>query len=143
MAVISLPADATTLVLNGTIIAELGVGDFLTLTPANEATAHVNSSNGGVNINKRTDAEVYDLALTVQKYSESDSFLNNALRGEEPTIFNGSCKTAFNRDGTDGIESWILENGSFTTQPTDTKNDQDGNATMEYTIRFRRATRNI
>lgn len=143
MAVINVAADSTTLVLNGRAITDFVAGDVLTLTPANPATAHVNSSNGGVSINERSDRGVYDLTVRVQRLSADDSFLNNALRQSPPTVFNGSMKENYNRDGTDGVESWILENGSITTQPTITKNDQDGNALSEYVIRFRDASRNL
>jgi len=143
MAIISVSADSTTLVLNGTAISDLVSGDIITLVPVNPATAHINSSNGGVNINERTDRGVYDLTVRVQRLSGSDVFLNNALRQSPPTIFNGSLKENFNRDGTDGVESWLLESGSITTQPTKTINDEDGNALSEYVIRFRNAVRNL
>jgi len=52
-------------------------------------------------------------------------------------------KENFNRDGTDGVESWTLELGSLTTQPTSTKSGTDGNAVQEYVIRFRNASRNL
>lgn len=143
MAVITLAADSTTLVLNGTAITDFVAGDTITMTPVNPVTSHVNSTNGGVNINKRSDAGVYDVVMRVQRMSGSDSFLNNALRQNDAVVFNGSMKESYNRDGTDGVESWILENGSITTQPTITKNDTDGNALSEYTIRFRNASRNL
>lgn len=143
MSTIVLNADSTTLVLNGRAITSFVAGDILTLTPANPATSHVNSSNGGVNINKRTDADVYDLLMRVQRYSEDDVFLNSALNSNPLTVFNGSVKENYQRDGGQGVESWTLENGSITTQPTVTKNDQDGNGLMEYTIRFRSARRSL
>lgn len=143
MAIISVSADSTTLVLNGTAISDLVTGDVITLVPVNPVTAHINSSNGGVNINERTDRGVYDLTIRVQRLSGSDVFLNNALRQSPPTILNGSLKENFNRDGTDGVETWLLESGSFTTQPTKTTNDEDGNALSEYVIRFRNANRNL
>ena len=70
-------------------------------------------------------------------------YLNSAINQEDVTVFNGSVKEDFVRDGVAGAESYILENGSFTTRPSNVKNDTDGNAMMEYTIRFRNATRNI
>lgn len=143
MATISVSADSTTLVLNGTAISDTVTGDIITLVPVNPATAHINSSSGGVNIIERTDKGVYDLTIRVQRLSGSDVFLNNALRVSPPTVFNGSLKENFNRDGTDFVESWLLESGSITTQPTKTVNDEDGNALSEYTIRFRNATRNL
>ena len=143
MASIVLDADSTTLVLNGTAITDLIDGDILELTPANPLTSHVNSSNGGVNINKRSDGGVHDLVVRVQRYSASDVFLNNASNQASPVVFNGSLKEDYVRDGTAGAESWILENGSITTRPTNTKNNTDGNSLQEYTIRFRNCSRNI
>jgi len=143
MAIIALPADATTLVLNGTAITDMVAGDVIILAPVNPATGRNNAINGGLNINERADKGVYDLTVKVQKYSDSDSFLNNLLRQSPPSIVNGSAKTAYSRDDQDAEQSWLLEGGSFTTQPTDTQNDTDGNAVMEYVIQFREASRNL
>jgi hypothetical protein len=143
MAVISLAADSTTLILNGTAITDLIEGDTITLAPVNPATSHVNAIGGGVNINERSDRGVYDVTVNVQRFSGNDVFLNNALRQSPPTVFNGSAKENYNRDGTDGVESWVLENGSITTQPTGTKNSTDGNALSTYVLRFRNCSRNI
>jgi len=143
MAQIVVSANATTLVLNGYAVTDLVSGDIITLAPINPATAHINSTSGGVNVIERSDRSVHDLTVRVQRLSGSDVFLNNALRQSPPTIFNGSLKENFNRDGTDGVESWLLESGSITTQPTKTINDEDGNALSEYVIRFRNATRNL
>lgn len=136
-------ADSTTLVLNGFAITDFAEGDIIELNPANPLTSHVNGSAGSVNINKRNDSGVHDLVMRVQKMSGSDVFLNSARNQAVPVIFNGSVKEDFVRDGTAGAESYILENGSFTTQPGNTKNNTDGNGMVEYTIRFRNATRNI
>jgi hypothetical protein len=143
MSTITLAADSTTLILNGEPIKDLMAGDVITLTPVNPSTSHVNGNNGSVNINERSDKGVYDVLVNVQRFSETDDFLSKADRLSPPAVFNGSMKEDYNRDGTAGVESWILENGSFTTRPTVTKNDQDGNALMAYTIRFRTATRNV
>jgi hypothetical protein len=143
MAVINLPADATTIVINGTAIVDLSEGDIVTIEPVNDAASHVNGIGGGVNINERSDKDVHNVTLRVLKYSESDAFLNNIRRQSPQPVLNGSAKTAYNRDGTDAEESWLFEAGSILTQPTDTKNTTDGNAVMEYVIRFRNATRNL
>lgn len=47
------------------------------------------------------------------------------------------------RDGAALKETYDLQAGSITTQPTQTKNNQDVNALMEYTIEFRNVVRNI
>lgn len=141
MAKITLDADSTTLVLNGHAFTSFGVGDIITMTPVNPHSSQVNSSDGGVTINRRSDGNVYDMAVSVQKYSDDDVFLNSIINAESQEIIEGSMKEDFNRDGTDGQESWTLEGGSITTKPTDTKNDTDGNAVLRYTIRFRNAKR--
>jgi len=143
MAVISLAADATTLIINGTAITDLAEGDTITLAPVNPATGRNNAIGGGVNINERSDKGVMDVTVRVQKYSESDVFLNNLMRQSPPAVLSGSAKTAYNRDGQDSEESYLLENGSFTTQPTNTNNSTDGNAMMEYVAQFRVASRNL
>lgn len=143
MAIITLSSDSTTLIINGTAITDMVSGDIITLTAVNPATAHINSANGGVNINERIDRDVHDLTVRVQRLSGSDMFLNATLRQYPLIVLNGSLKENFTRDGVAGIESWILESGSFTTQPTKTVNTEDGNALSEYTMRFRRATRNL
>jgi len=143
MASIVTSSESTTLVLNGTAITDLVTGDVITLTPVNPATSQINSSEGGVNINERIDKDVYDLVIRVQRLSDSDSFLNNLLRQSPPVLLSGSLKQNFNRDGVGEVESWLLESGSFTTQPTKTVNNEDGNAVSEYTIRFRAISRNL
>lgn len=136
-------AESTTLVLNGFAITDFAEGDRLELNPVNPLTSHINSANGGVTINKRVDGGVHDLIIRVERFSGSDVFLNSAINQEDVVIFNGSVKEDFTRDGTAGAESYILENGSITTRPSNVKSNTDGNAVMEYTIRFRNATRSI
>lgn len=143
MSTITFAADSTTLVLNGTSIVDFAEGDIITLTPVNPATSHVNSAGGGVNINAHVGADVYDLVIRLQALSASDAYLNGEERQPGITVFNGSLKENFGRDGTDGVESWTLENGSFFTKPTRTYNNTDGNSLIEYTIRVRTAKRNI
>ena len=143
MAGIALAVDSSTVVLNGTAIVDLIEGDYVVITPANPASSHVNSINGGVNINERSDRGVHDLTLRVQRFSESDVFMNSLARQSPPVVINGSAKENYTRDGVAGVESWIMENGSVTTQPTATKSSTDGNALQEYVIRFRNASRNL
>lgn len=143
MPVINLPADATTVVVNGQAIADFAEGDIVTIEPMNAATSHINGIGGSVNINERSDKDVHAVTLRVLKYSESDAFLNNIKRQSPPPVLNGSIKTAYSRDNAGAEESWLLEAGSITTQPTDTKNSTDGNAMMEYVMQFRVATRNL
>lgn len=143
MSVITMAAESTTLVLNGSPILDLQEGDFLTLTPVNPVSAHANSSNGGLSVKGRLDAGVHDLVVRVQKYSNSDILLNGFRNAPVPVLINGSVKENYQRDGVDAVSTYRLENGSITAQPTDTRNNQDGNAVMEYTIRFRNAVRSL
>lgn len=143
MAVIALQADSTTLVLNGTIINDLGEGDSITFTSVNPLTGHVNSAGNGVTIKKRFDGGVTDMVVRVQKYSDADVFLNSSRESATPVVFNGSAKENYTKDGTEFVCTLQLNNGSITAQPTDTRNNQDGNALMEYTIRFRNAVRTL
>ena len=136
-----LNADSTTFILNGTAITDMVEGDFLEINAVNPLTAHTNGANGLLNVNKRVDADVRDVVFRVLRFSESDVFVNNELNQETPTLFNGSAKEAFTRDGNNFEENWILQNGTFTTQPSEVKNNQDGNNIIEYTIRFRTAQR--
>ena len=143
MSVVNLLTDSTTLILNGEVINDLAEGDNITLAPVNPSTSRINSIGGGVNINSRSDSGVYDATIRVQLMSDSDVLLNTWSKQRPATIVNGSAKQGYNRDGTDGVESWILEGGSFTTKPTRTSNSTDGNAMMEYVIQFRTASRNL
>ena len=140
---ISLQSDSTTLVLNGTAITDFMDGDTLELTPVNPVTEHINGSGGSVSINKRSDGGVHDLTVRVLKFSDSDIFLSNQLEQEAPVIFDGSMKENFVKDGSDGVESWLLESGSFIDRPTTIKNNQTGNSLMEYKIKFRNCSRSI
>src|SRR5699024_6877767 len=142
MSTIALAADSTSLILNGVGFTQFAEGDFITLAPVNPLTGHVNSSSG-VNINKRMDGNVYDLTFRVQKYGSDDVQVTSWINSEFPVVINGSLKETFFRDEQEFTESWVLEAGSVTTLPTDTKNNQDGNGLMEYVIRFRRGKRNI
>ena len=143
MATITMTAESTSLILNGTAITDFAEGDVVELNPVNPLTGRTNASNGGLNANKRIDGGVHDLIVRVQKYSASDVFLNSAINQESLVVFNGSAKEDFIRDGVAGAESYILENGTITTRPSNVKSNTEGNGMMEYTIQFRNATRNI
>lgn len=143
MSEILLQADSTTLVLNGQVIEDFAEGDYIEINPVNELTSHTNSSNGGVTIIKRLDAGVTDVVVRVQKHSASDVYLNGIRNQDAPIVIEGSAQEVFIRNGTEFVEAWSLERGSMTVQPGNTKNNQDGNALQEYTIRFRNAVRTI
>ena len=143
MAQILLDSEIGSLILNGTPILDFEAGDYLTITPVNPVTGRQNSSEGGLTINKRTDGGVADLVFRVQKFSASDVFLNNQLNSSSPVVFAGTWSEDFTRDGTEGVGSYLLEGGSFTTQPVATASNVEGNNLMEYTIQFRNHTRTL
>ena len=143
MGAIGYNADSTSLILNGNSIIDFIEGDYVELAPVNPLTSQTNGANGAVNINKRVDAGVHDLTIRVTKNSDSDIFLNNELNKEDVVVFNGSLKENFVKDGSAGVDSWQLENGSFTDRPTLLKNNQEGNNSVEYKIRFRNCVRNV
>ncbi len=143
MSVITLAADSTTFIINDHAFTSLAEGDYLTLTFPNASTSRVNSSGGGVTISHRVDKDVCDIVARVEKYGPDDIFMQGLLNAESPEVLNGSAKESYTADGTPSVESYTLEAGSCTTQPTQTKNNQDGNAMMEYTIQFRTAKRSL
>lgn len=142
MATIVYATESTTLTLNGFVFTNLIAGDTMEVAPVNPATARVNSASG-VSISGRADGSVHTLTVRVQKNSQDDIFLNSARNVTMPTLLEGSLKENFRKDGADGVDSWSLEGGSVTTQPTSVKNNQDGNAVHEYVVEFRFCTRAI
>lgn len=143
MSQIVVSADTATIVLSGRIITDIASGDYLTLTPSNGLTSRANSSQNGVTISKRIDSGVHVMVFRVQKFSNDDVWLNQQRNSSIPVVFNGSIKESFVRDGAALKETYDLQVGSVTTQPTQTKNNQDVNALMEYTIEFRNVVRNV
>lgn len=143
MSVITLPLDSSTVTLNGRIYNAFVTGDNATLTPVNPDTARQNAARGGVTIIKREDRGVHTLLLRLQRFTDDDIELNSLLNASAPVLISGSIKTVFVKDGTDGVETYSLENGSATTKPTAVQNDQDGNQLMEYTIEFRNVVRTL
>jgi len=144
MAAIRLSATGSTLTVNGHVFNNLIEGDVIEVNPVNAKTSHVNGIRpGDVTISNRSDGDVHDVVVRTQRFSDDDVFLNNLLNSEFPEILAGSLKESFIRGGTEGTESWILENGSLTDRPSRVKNTQDGNAVMQYTMRFRNAARSL
>ena len=143
MSQIVISADTATFVLNGRIITDIAAGDYITLTPTNPLTSRANSAQNGVTISKRVDAGVTVMVVRVQKFSNDDIWLNQQINANTPVVFNGSVKESFVRDGAALKETYDLQVGSITTQPTQTKNNQDVNALMEYTIEYRNVVRNV
>ncbi len=142
MSTVVLQGNSTTLTLNGYVFTDLIEGDAVELAPVNPKTHRTNSEKG-VTVGNRSDGDVHDLTVRVQKYSADDVFLNSAMNQVNPVILDGSLKENFVRDGADGVGSAVLEIGSLTDRPTDVRNTQDGNAAKEYKIQFRAATHNF
>jgi hypothetical protein len=134
MAVISFKSDSTTLVLNGQVISDFVNGDIIELAPVNPDTSRTYGSGRSVNIYHRADKDVYTLKFRVMKNSDSDIWLNKQLNQKTPIVFEGSIKEFYVKNGSEAVESFDIFAGSFTDKPTYTKNNQDGNATIEYTI---------
>ena len=139
---IILQAESTTVILNGHAFNNLAEADAVMLQQPNERTSRTNSETG-VTIAARNDAQVTDLTLKVERFSEDDALLSSWQNANSITVVNGSVKESFNRDGDDFIENWSLEAGSFTSQPEHTKNNQEPEAIVEYVIQFRRGVRII
>ena len=140
MSTIQLLADSTTLVLNGHLFNDFIDGDSLSLTPPNDLTSR-NRSTRGLNIQKRSDADVKDLVFTVPKYSDDDIYMNSQINSQVPVVFDGSVKENYVKDGVEFVTTYTLEAGTVTTQPTDQRNNVDGNQEMQYTIQFNKAIR--
>lgn len=136
MSNIVLNANSTSLILNGYGITDLVDGDTLTLTPVNPLSSHTYSLDG-VNFQKRSDAYVYDLVFRVAKYSDNDEYMLAQINNPSLVIFDGSCRENFIKDGEERVRTFTLSSGSITTQPTETRNNLDGNNLREYTIRFK------
>ena len=139
---------SSTLILNGQLIKDLIAGDSLELAFLNDDTAHIESTDGGVTISKRIDANVGTLTVRVQRNSEGDVFLNNAINSIEVTVIEGALTQTYKTISGEGIQilgvsTYRMTTGTVIGKPTVTINNQDGNDTMEYLIRFRNIVRSI
>lgn len=129
-------ANSSTLILNGTNIKDLIDGDGIVIKPVNPLTSHTRGING-VNIQKRADSGVHDLTVKVLRYSDSHDFFRDIVAEDTPTILAGSLKESYtDEEGETHVETYTLAGGSITDQPEDTRNNQEGNMEMNYTIRF-------
>lgn len=145
---IAINVDSGELVLNGHLFNDFIAGDYIELAPVNPPTSRVNGANDRVVIAARVDARVHDMTIRVLANSEDDIFLNSAYNAQNVTTFNGSLKRSVVTKGSgdndiNGVETYVLSNGSFTQSPTGTLNNQDANELREYKIEFRVAQRQI
>ena len=144
MSAIRVSATGSTLTINGHIFQNLIEGDTIEVNPVNNKTSHVNGIRpGDVTISSRSDGNVHDVVVRVQRYSEDDVFLNSLMNSDFPELLEGSLKEQYVRGSQQSTETWLFENGSLTERPSRVKNTQDGNAVMQYTMRFRNAARSL
>ena len=143
MAAIINQVELITLTLNNHLFTSFVAGDILELTPQNDYSSQIVATGGGVNIQKRSDANVHDLIMRIQKHSDDDVFMNIQVNSRQIVVFDGSLKQNYIKDGVDSVETYILALGSIMTLPTDTVSDLDGSAVREYVIRFNNVTRNV
>ena len=139
--VINFLTASSTLILNGEAILDFIEGDYMTLTFPNPVSSRANGEGNSVSVTKRVDSDVAVLAVSVKKLSDADRFLNNQRFQEQVVVFQGSIKDNYSADGSEGVESYLLENGTFTDQGDDTRNNQERGDVMTYSIEFRRVSR--
>jgi len=136
MSEIVLDNNSLTLVLNGSVISDLAIGDKLVITPVNPKTSRMNHHTH-TTIQSRGDSDVHDITINYIKYSDSDEIINSWLNSPTPLVFAGSIKENYQKSGVARISSYELTTASFTTQPTNTHNDQDGNDVLSITLQAR------
>lgn len=124
----------STLTLNGRTIEDTPDGDVFTLSYQNAVTTQTQGSNNGVVIKDRSDKFTALLTVRVLKYSSDDVFMNNAVNSEDVTVFEGSLKTNFTRNGVDGTDTYTMINGTVQDRTDNTINNTDGEDVSEYTI---------
>lgn len=142
MAAIFYPNSEATVLLNGYLCQNLAAGDNVSIAPSNAQTARTNSADGGISAANRTDAGVTVVTYTVQRNSKDDKYLNDLMVASDQFL-NGSVQRQFKRDGSTFTEFFELQNGTFTTKPTFTYNNQDGSETAIYTVEFREGVRSL
>lgn len=139
--VINFLTASSTLILNGEAMLDFIEGDYMTLTFPNPVSSRANGEGNSVSVSKRVDSDVGVLSVSVKKLSDADKFLNNQRFQDQVVVFQGSIKDNYSADGAEGVESYLLENGTFTDQGDDARNNQERGDAMVYTIEFRRVSR--
>lgn len=134
-----LNSDATTMQLTfgGTNITvdDFIAGDVITITPVNPQTSRTYGARKSVNVQRRVDKDVRTITFRVTKFDTTDIAITAFNNAEVLSSFvEGSIKTIYYKDGSQRIENYKITGGSFLIDPTDTKNNQDGNSAMEYTL---------
>ena len=143
MSLISIRSDLATLTIDNDTITDFISGDYLTLEPENEASQQTYGAGGAMTISKHIASDVHTLKFSVLRYSDSDILMQNKLNQKEIQVMQGAIKETFDKDGKEMIATYSLLNGTFTTRPTYAHNNEDGSASVEYTIKFRSMTRTM
>lgn len=139
MAIINIPNDGATLTLNGYTFRSLVQGDFIQLDQPNNVSEQTYSTQSGMTVQERNDADVTMLTINIEKHSDDHDFMIQQANLRNPlTIFTGSLKTNFTKDGDDRVHTWFLENGTVQKRGSDTRNNETPNSTAAYSIMFRR-----
>ena len=136
---IILNGDATTMQLqigsDNLTVDDLIAGDTITITPLFAETTRTYGAGNSVNIQRHTNKDVHTVVFRVSKLNNTDKALSNYMNAKTLSqVIDGSVKTIYYEDGSQKIENYKISGGSITTKPTDTKNNTDGNNSMEYTI---------
>lgn len=116
-------------------VDDLIAGDTITITPLFAETTRTYGAGNSVNIQRHTQKDVHTVVFRVSKLGNTDKALSNYMNAKTLSqVIEGSVKTIYYEDGSQKIENYKISGGSITIKPTDTKNNTDGNNTMEYTI---------
>jgi len=134
MSIMTVDIKNATLTLNGRTIEDSPEGDMFTVAYGNDITNQTQGVNGGKVIKERNDKDDGLLTIRLLRYSADDAFMNNAVNNPDITIFDGSLKINFTRDGVDGVETHSIAGGSLITRSDNTANNQDGEDVQEYSI---------
>jgi len=143
MGVISVDTVNATLTLNGRTIEDTPEGDVFTIAYQNDVSTQTQGTNGGLVAKERSDKNMALFTVRLLRYSADDAFMTNQINQESITVFDGSMKVDFTRDGVDGVETHLLSNGTVQSRGDNTVNNQDGADIQEYIIQFGQAIRSL
>lgn len=133
-----LSVDKTTLLINGTPITNMMVGDMITVSYNNERVSHANSVDGVVRT-LRADRDEGTLTVIVLKNSETDIYLNNL--DNTGVALSGTMTTSILAGDTERIDSYIFEGGSIMQPEVSPENGQTPASSVTYTMLFRKIVR--
>lgn len=143
MGVIAVDTVNATLTLNGRTIEDTPEGDVFTIAYQNDISTQTQGTNGGLVAKERTDKDMALVTIRLLRYSADDAFMTNQINQSAISVFNGSLKVNFVRDGVDGVETHTLSNGTLQSRGDNTVNNTDGEDIQEYVIQFGQAVRSL